>query len=72
MDRYAAVLDVFSLTSLYPDFASVLATRTQREALRFLETGNATKLSVLLRIAADLGYIDDEASIALTKLLNKA
>jgi hypothetical protein len=59
--RYQATLDIFSLISLYPEEASVLASQTVLAALRYIERqSDGNRVALLLRLARDLGYVSDE------------
>lgn len=60
MKRYEAVLDVYALVTCYPQEASALALVTQLTALAYLQgRAGSDDLTLLLRLACDLGYIDE-------------
>jgi len=68
--RYNAVLDVYALTSLYPQEAAALRAATQLTALAYLrKRADKQELLVLLRLATDLGYISEELYTLHTKFL---
>ena len=68
--RYDAVLDIFALTTCYPQNAESLAYATQLSALAYLRSAASKRdIIVLLRVAKDLGYVDDDLFVEYTKNL---
>ena len=66
MRRYDAVLDVISAVQHYPEEGWLLAAATQAAALAYLNRkAEKHELWQLLRLARDLGLLEDEVFAAL-------
>lgn len=69
-NRHNAVLDVYAIVSLYPPEANALALSTQLTALAYLQgRADSDEVLTLLRLAYDLGYVDEQSYLAHSRFL---